>query len=116
MVKLRLIFMIACVAMIFKCTRDFEPLGSNGDQKMPNWLSNLIAERQNNPDFWGSMVYRHTWRNHYYYHFFIPISSCAYCEVYDYTGNKVDWHNNDLMDYSNNRKNEIIAWYFPRPK
>jgi len=116
MAKLRLLFMIACAAMIFNCTKDFEPLGPNGNQKMPDWLSSLIAERKRNPDFGGSIVYRHKWHNDYYYHFYISISSCASCAVYNHTGDTVDWDDNDLLVYLNTRKDEIIVWHFPWPK
>ncbi len=116
MAKSAVIFAIVCSAFIVSCSRDFGPLGPNAAQKTPDWLSNLIADRQNDPHYWGTIVYRNIWHNRYYYYFFVPISSCAFCEVYEYSGNKVDWHKNDIMDYSNNRKDETIVYCFPWPQ
>jgi hypothetical protein len=59
----------------------------------------------------GTKVFRYGWRGKYVYHIFIPISSCAYCEVYGQQGNKIQLANDTVVqDYIFNRKNEILVW------
>ena len=41
----------------------------------------------------------------------IPISSCAYCEMYDEFGNLFEFSDNEeLADFLANRKNQYIVW------
>jgi hypothetical protein len=82
LVKFLVPLIIVVGLSVCRCTRNFEPLNPSEDQNLPNWLSNLIAEKQNDQFYWGTTVFRHLWHNQYYY---LP---CMYYEVYDYTGKK----------------------------
>ena len=65
----------------------------------------------NNHYYHGSQVYRYVWHESYAYYIFIPVSSCAYCEVYDQNGGKITFtDDNMLQDYLNNRKYEVLIW------
>ena len=62
-------------------------------------------------EFAGTIIYRYDWRNSQYYHVMIPISSCAYCEMYDEFGNLFEFSDNEeLADFLANRKNQYIVW------
>lgn len=80
----------------------------------PKWLEQKIADLSSNKDHFGSTVYSHVWKGNVFYHIQIPISSCAYCEVYDKNGNKLDWAVYDFESYLAERKNEKVVWTWPR--
>ena len=58
--------------------------------------------------YWGSKIYRHTWKSNYYYHLEIPLSSCLYCNIYKYNGENVNWKTENMDDYLKNKQDEII--------
>jgi hypothetical protein len=80
------------------------------EQINPQWLKAMTDTIRTKDYYWGSTIYRHDWKSKYYYHLMIPISSCAYCNVYDENGEKVNWSTENSQDYMQNRKNEIIVW------
>jgi len=80
----------------------------------PKWLEQKIADLSSNESHVGSTVYSHVWKSDVYYHIEIPISSCAYCEVYDKKGNKLDWAVSDFEGYIAERKDEKVVWTWPR--
>lgn len=83
------------------------------DTDNPIWLEELIDEIENDSSYVNSIIYRHTWKNDYYYHLYIYYSSCQYCNVYNNAGVIIDWESeNNLNDYLNNRKDEKIIWQY----
>ncbi len=65
----------------------------------------------NNKSYFGTKVFRHEWHSDYVYYISIPISSCAYCEVYNQNGDKIHFTDDTMFqDYIDNRKNEILIW------
>jgi hypothetical protein len=70
----------------------------------------LVKEVEANSYYAGTKLYRHEWKNNYYYHLFIPGYSCMFCKVYDDKGIKIQWENESIEDYLKNRKNEKIIW------
>ena len=46
----------------------------------------------------------------YIYHISIPVSSCAYCELYNQDGNKMLLDNNMFNNFLNNKKNKVLVW------
>jgi len=80
------------------------------DDKNPKWLDQMIQEMENNPYYTGSSIERYTWKNNYYYEFTIPLSSCLYCDVYNFDGDRIDWQKNDIDDYLANRTYRVLIW------
>ena len=108
MVKYLKIFLFIIVFYnLCSCIKDTSPI-STGDT--PDWLNNYIENIQDNPDYFGTIIYRYNWKGNFIYHIMIPISSCAYCEVYYHSGEKIVFENNMLQDFMNNKKNEVIVW------
>lgn len=80
--------------------------------KNPDWFMNLIEEIENDSLYYGgSVIYQHKYQNTYFFHLDIPVSSCAYCRLYDCDGNLVEWSSEtEFQDYLDNRTNETIIW------
>lgn len=76
----------------------------------PTWLKEYIARIENDKYYVCTNIYRHEWKSTYYYYVEIPLSSCAYCEVYKQNGEKVNWGVESFNDYIHNRKNEELIW------
>jgi hypothetical protein len=77
------------------------------------WLDEKIQKMENDIYYAGSTLYRYQWDEDFYYEITIPLSSCAYCDVYDENGDKVDWGNADLNDYLENRTDQLLIWSYP---
>ncbi|NQV41605.1 MAG: hypothetical protein HQ506_04545 [Candidatus Marinimicrobia bacterium] len=78
--------------------------------ELPDQIQSRISELSGS-EYAGTIIYRYDWRNAQYYHVMIPISSCAFCEMYDEFGNVFEFSDNDeLDDFLANRKNEYIVW------
>ena len=76
-----------------------------------HWLKVKIESLEANPDYVGSKVYRYEWNSNFVYHIMIPISSCAYRELYKSDGSKIQFTNNEMVnDFINNKKNEVLIW------
>jgi thioredoxin-related protein len=100
-------FVIIIGILIFSflsCKKD------NVEQINPQWINTMVDTIKTQDSYWGSIIYRHDWKSKYYYHLMIPLSSCAYCNVYDENGEKVNWSTENSQDYMQNRKNEVIIW------
>ena len=69
-------------------------------------------EIEDNESYWGSKIYRHKYENEFYYHLEVPVSSCAYCDLYEFYGDKVSWSTNEIEEYLSNRKEEKIIWRY----
>jgi len=80
------------------------------DDRNPRWVEELIEDMETNPYYSYSVLSRYAWDNHFYYEIFNPISSCAYCDVFDYKGNRINWEEYDLEDYLQNRTDMVIIW------
>ena len=108
MYYIRTILLIIVLLIISNCNNKGEITKS--DDEIPIWLDNYISDIENDQYYISTIIYRHLWRDNYYYHIEIPASSCAYCEVFNHLGIKVDWHLESFEDYINNRQNGIIIW------
>ena len=83
----------------------------NYERDTPAWLKVKIDSMSTIQYYHGSQVHRYVWHSNYIYDIFIPVSSCAYCEVYDEDGDKIKFTSDSMLqDYLNNRKDEIIVW------
>ncbi len=83
------------------------------EDKNPTWLDQLIEEMEVKPYYGGSYINQYTWQNHFYYEITIPVSSCMYCDVYDYEGNRINWEENEIDDYLENRSKKLLIWKHP---
>jgi hypothetical protein len=88
----------------FACKKD------GVEQVNPDWINSMADTLKTKDFYWGSIIYRHEWKSKYYYDLWIPLSSCAYCNVYNEKGEKVNWDNENSQDYMQNRKNDLILW------
>jgi hypothetical protein len=79
----------------------------------PRWVEELISEMEDDPYYQSSILSRYTWNEHFFYEIFNPISSCVYCEVFDYKGNRLNWEEYNLEDYLEHRTNQVIIWRGP---
>lgn len=61
----------------------------NYERDVPIWLKAKIDSISTDPFYVGTQVYRNECNGIYIYYFAIPVSSCAYCEVYDPNGKKL---------------------------
>jgi len=103
-----MILLLIALFYLSSCQKDTSPI-TNIDT--PDWLNSYIEEIQDEPSYIGTKVYRYEWKGSLVYHIEIPVSSCAYCEVYDQSGMKIEFKD-DLMfqDFMNNKKNEVLVW------
>jgi hypothetical protein len=93
------------VALFFISCENTGPL-----PELPEQIQARIGDLTG-PEYAGTIIYRYDWRNAQYYHVMIPISSCAFCEMYDEFGNLFEFADNEeLADFLANRKNEFIVW------
>jgi hypothetical protein len=102
------ILLLVFLFIQFSCQTDKTPITN---LSTPEWLNSYIEEIQDNPDYYGTKIYRYEWREKFVYHVMIPISSCAYCEVYDQSGIKIDFRDDsNFQDFLNHKKNEVVVW------
>ena len=99
---------VFCLIFIVSCSRDYSTLDALAQN--PEWLTQLIAEIENEKYYAGAVIYRHQWHSKFYYHLMVPLDSCAYCRAYDTNGNIIEWTNESFQDYLENRKNEVVIW------
>jgi hypothetical protein len=78
---------------------------------MPDWLEEIIEERNQNDLCYYLSATRYLWRGEYYYELFSPLSSCYKCDVFDESGERITWESFDeVEDYELNRQDEVILW------
>ncbi len=97
------------LALLIFCTCEKQ----SSDNRNPEWLDELILEMEGNPYYFGSYISRYTWNGDFFYEITIPVSSCMYCDIYDIDGNRINWQENDINDYLENRKDKVLIWHDP---
>jgi hypothetical protein len=101
MKKIAFVFLLSLLVM--SCEKD-EKLPPN-----PEWLNTMISQLENSP-LPGISIYAYKWKEDYYYHISNPISSCMFCEVYNYSGDKLSWTDDEFTDFVNNGKLIKAVW------
>jgi hypothetical protein len=101
MKKIAFVFLISL--LVTSCEKE-EKLPPN-----PEWLNTMISQLENSP-LPGISIYAYKWKGDYYYHVSNPISSCMFCEVYDYSGDKPSWTDDEFTDFINNGKMIKAVW------
>lgn len=107
---LKIIFLSSFLFLAFlSCQNSVQPF--NYEKDTPQWLKEKIDSMSVNPDYFMSQVYRYEWKDKYVYHIMIPISSCAYCELYEEDGSKIQFANDAMFsDFLMNKKNKVLVW------
>jgi len=107
----KVIFISSFLFVTFlSCQKDNATDPFNYERDTPVWLKEKIDSISANNNYFGSKVYRYEWRQKYAYHIMIPISSCAYCELYEQSGNKMKLNSDMFADFLRNKKNEVLVW------
>lgn len=102
-VSLFLFFMLLLCASCEKKTQE--------QVVLPEWLEEVIDERNQNGICYYISAIRYTWRGQYYYELYSPVSSCYLCDVFIESGERVVWNSyEDVEDYELYRKDEMILW------
>jgi hypothetical protein len=101
MKKIAFVFLISL--FVISCEKD-EKLPPN-----PDWLNTMIS-RLENSSLPGITINAYKWNKVYYYHVLNPISSCMFCEVYDYSGDLIRWSNEEIADFVKNGKLIKAVW------
>ncbi len=113
---LKIIFFSMFLFLAFiSCNKSDITQPYNYERDTPEWLKEKIDSISVIQFYHGAKVYRYTWNGNYVYHIMIPISSCAYCELYDYYGNKTEFTNDEFSDFLNTKTGEILIWEWPTP-
>lgn len=76
----------------------------------PDWLNARISEMETAFNFAGAAVYEYKWNDEYYFHIQNPISSCLFCEVYNYDGVKIVWTDETFNDFMKNGHKLRVVW------
>ncbi len=103
------IFFIAFL-LLPACKKDS---GLESRDTIPIWLQTRIDSIMTETSYMGSRIYRCTWRGNYIYHIEIPISSCAYCELYNADGSKIAMSGDALQDFLSSRSEITLVWKWP---
>lgn len=98
------IVLLLFIILISTCTTDDDTLPPN-----PRWLNDKIELMKVN-GFPGTTVYAYHWKGTYFYHIMNPISSCALCEFYSYSGTLYQFEPDDYDDFNENAKMVKVVW------
>ena len=109
---LRAIFILSLLSLlVISCYKDNSVEAPTGT---PEWLQAKIDSMSQNQDYYGTTVYRYKWNGAYVYHIVIPISSCAFCDVYNQSGIKLQFANDaQFQEFLNNRTDAVLIWEWP---
>jgi hypothetical protein len=96
--------MLLFTVFLFSCATDDDTLPPN-----PRWLNDKIELLKVN-GFPGTTVYAYHWKSTYFYYIMNPISSCAFCEFYSYSGTLNPIGSDDFDDFNENAKMVKAVW------
>ncbi len=78
---------------------------------IPPWLQARIDSISANPEYYGTKVYRYTWHGVFFYYFMIPLSSCAYCDIYDWNGKRLHFGTDDeVIRFITEKSDGVLIW------
>jgi glutamine cyclotransferase len=99
----KILFASFFIVLLFSCRKEEYPTN-------PDWLNDKISQMAEPATYMGTTIYAYEWKNEYYYHIQIPVSSCGYCEFYKYNGKKYAFTSDTFTDFMNNGKKLRIVW------
>jgi hypothetical protein len=99
----KIAFLFLLFFLVLSCEKE-EKLPPN-----PAWLNTMISQLERSP-LPGISIYAYKWNEKYYYHVQNPISSCLFCEIYNYDGERVTFTDDEFSDFANNGKRIRAVW------
>jgi hypothetical protein len=99
----KIVFLFLFSFIVMSCEKE-DKLPPN-----PAWLNTMISQLKNTP-LPGISIYAYKWKEDYYYHVSNPLSSCKFCDVYDYSGGKLSWTDDEFADFVKNGKMIKAVW------
>ncbi len=102
MKKVALMFLFSL--MIFSCKKETDKKYPEN----PDWLTDKISQMKTADYYAGTIVYAYEWNNEYYYLISVPLSSCIWCDFFNYQGVKVEWTQDIIDDFPNARMIRIV--------
>ena len=97
--------------LLSNCQKDTSPITTI---ETPDWLLSYIEQIEDDPSYYGAIIYLYRWKESYYYDVWVGFRSCSVCEVYDRNGNRIVWDNDSALDYSNNKQEVKVVWEWKR--
>jgi len=81
----------------------------------PQWIIEMIDDVSENSAYYvGTKLIEYQCSSGYYYYLEVPISSCAYCTVYDCDGNLVEFDDKyTIGDFTNSIQFQKTIWSWP---
>ncbi len=98
------LILLFVVFSLLSCSRDDEAYPEN-----PKWLEDKITQMAGSA-MPGIEVVAYKWNNMYFYHIMNPVSSCMYCDFYDYSGTKMVWSDDDFADFITYGEKVRVVW------
>jgi hypothetical protein len=99
----KIVFVFFLSLLFISCEKE-EKLPPN-----PEWLNTMISQLEDSPTP-GIVVYAYKWKEDYYYNISNPISSCMFCELYDFQGDKQTWTDDVFSDFASNSRLIKAVW------
>jgi len=101
----KILFIILIMATGISCEKyQFQDLPDN-----PAWLVERISELEASKQF-GIRIDVYVWNEAYYYHFMNLISSCWFCDFWDYYGSRYEWQPGEMEDFFENGRLIGTTW------
>ncbi len=94
--------------LCFSCERYSPPAFPEN----PLWLETRIKTIEAGTNF-GYKINVYTWKEGYYYHIENMISSCMFCELYNYEGVEIRLSESEMNDFLANGKLIGTVWSSP---
>lgn len=105
----KLYLAVFITGMFYGCIKDNSVVSGTDD--LPEWLNVKIEEFSEDKFYVFTCLYSYDWNNEKFYHFEIPLSSCAFCELYDNNGKKPFENDNEMfLDFIQNKTNKTLIW------
>lgn len=81
----------------------------------PEWIVEMIDDITDNSSYYaGSKLIEYQCTSGYYYYLEVPLSSCAYCTVYDCDGSLVEFSDDyTIGDFTNSIQFQKQIWSWP---
>lgn len=92
------------------CQNDTALAPGQLEKDIPVWLQGKINSISTDQFYYSSEVYRYEWKGKNVYHIMVPLSSCAYCELYSEDGKVLNLSVEEFSDFMEYKKNEVLVW------
>jgi hypothetical protein len=99
------LFVFILLTCLLSCQKDNSPITYT-----PVWLNSYIEDIEQNPTYRNAVITRYEWKSNFYYDVMVPTRSCYPCEVFNQSGQLVQWNSSSSIDFVNNRKNPYVIW------